>query len=52
MVAWARERASRAPDLLRVGYFGSYAREGWGPGNDLDVALVVTRSARPFMDEG
>lgn len=52
LAAWARERGSRATELLRVGYFGSYARGDWGPGSDLDVVLVVARSDRPFIERG
>src|SRR2546427_9393722 len=42
---WAEE-AARIPELVRVGYFGSYARGDWGVGSDLDVVLVVA-GARP-----
>src|SRR2546426_10283021 len=42
---WAEE-AARIPELVRVGYFGSYARGDWGVGSDLDVVLIVA-GARP-----
>lgn len=35
-------------ELLRAGYFGSYARGDWGVGSDVDLVLVVERSALPF----
>jgi predicted nucleotidyltransferase len=36
------------PELLRVGYFGSYARGDWGVGSDLDLVVLVKASDRPF----
>lgn len=44
----AEETAQRRPALVRVGYFGSYARGDWGVGSDLDVVLVVARDGLPF----
>jgi predicted nucleotidyltransferase len=46
--AWARAEATRRPELLRLGYFGSYARGDWGPGSDLDLVAVVGESDQPF----
>lgn len=34
--------------VIRSGYFGSYARGDWGPGSDLDIVMVVERSDEPF----
>lgn len=45
---WAVQAASAQPEVLRVGYFGSYARGDWGPGSDLDLVIVVERSREPF----
>lgn len=36
------------PELLKVGYFGSYARGDWGVGSDLDVIAIVQASDAPF----
>lgn len=36
------------PALRRVGYFGSYARNDWGVGSDLDVILIVDHTDLPF----
>jgi predicted nucleotidyltransferase len=44
----AAHLAKSRPEVLRVGFFGSYARGDWGPGSDLDVAIVVADSERPF----
>jgi hypothetical protein len=40
--------AQSHPDLLRAGYFGSYARGNWGVGSDLDLVAVVQESGEPF----
>lgn len=50
--AWAAVEAPRHPGLLRLGYFGSYARGDWGPGSDLDLVAVVTASDLPFESRG
>lgn len=44
---WAATIAHREPRLLRVGYFGSYARGNEGVGSDLDVVLVVANDDKP-----
>lgn len=36
--------------VQRVGLFGSYARDDWGVGSDLDVVLLVTETERRFID--
>ncbi len=45
---WAQALAQRHPDMLRVGYIGSYARGDWGVGSDVDVLLIVAQSDLPF----
>jgi predicted nucleotidyltransferase len=39
---WAKRIAESHPGILRVGYFGSYARGDWGVGSDLDVVIVTS----------
>ncbi len=46
---WAVRVASERPDVVRIGYFGSYARGDWGVGSDLDVVIVVEETDRPFV---
>lgn len=48
--AWAVAEAARRPELLRLGYFGSFARREAGVGSDLDLVVVVERSERPFLE--
>ncbi len=45
---WALELGPRSPDVLAIGYFGSYARGDWGVGSDLDLLVVVEQSDAPF----
>jgi len=49
---WARVEAARHGRVLRIGYFGSYARGDWGPGSDLDVVVIVAASDEPFERRG
>ncbi len=49
---WANDAAARHPELLRVGYIGSYARGDWGVGSDLDVLIVIERSDEEFLNRG
>lgn len=44
---WARVLAESRPDVLRVGYFGSYARDDWGVGSDLDIVLILAECDDP-----
>lgn len=45
---WARDAAARRDDVLRIGYFGSYAKGRWGVGSDLDIVVIVEHSDLPF----
>jgi predicted nucleotidyltransferase len=45
---WAEKIAAQHPELVRAGYFGSYARGNWGVGSDLDLVLIVERAEQPF----
>lgn len=46
--AWAEQRLRTRQDVVRLGYFGSYARGDWGVGSDLDLVIVVERADAPF----
>ena len=46
--AWAASEARRHPELLNIGYFGSYARGDAGVGSDLDLIAIVDRAKEPF----
>jgi len=49
---WAERVGPAQKEALRIGYFGSYARGDWGVGSDLDLAVVVASSERPFERRG
>ena len=44
----AADEAACRPELVALGYYGSYARGDWGVGSDLDVIAIVTASQEPF----
>lgn len=48
--ALAARLAAAHPELMRFGYFGSYARGDAGPGSDLDLVAIVRRSDRVFHE--
>jgi predicted nucleotidyltransferase len=45
---WVAEVVGGRRDVVRIGYFGSYARGDWGVGSDLDLLIVVAGSDEPF----
>jgi len=45
---WATRQLAARADIVRLGYFGSYARGDWGVGSDLDVLIVVEQASPPF----
>jgi uncharacterized protein len=45
---WAKKVLQQRPDVVQVGYFGSYARGDWGVGSDLDLIIIVKGSEKPF----
>jgi len=49
---WADETVKKHRDLIRIGYFGSYASGDWGVGSDLDLVLVVESSNFPMERRG
>jgi predicted nucleotidyltransferase len=45
---WAEKVSQDRPEVVRIGYFGSYARGDWGVGSDLDLLIIVSDSDQPF----
>ncbi len=45
---WSQKALLSHYDVMRIGYFGSYARGDWGVGSDLDLIIVVESSDQPF----
>lgn len=46
---WAADVVQQRQDVVRIGYFGSYARGDWGVGSDVDLIIVVASSDQPFL---
>jgi len=46
--SWSAEQAHRQNGIVRLGYFGSYARGDWGVGSDLDLIAIITVTSDPF----
>jgi predicted nucleotidyltransferase len=40
--AWAAQLRQRCPEIIRVGLFGSYPRDTYAPGSDLDAVIEVS----------
>jgi len=49
---WAAATTRKRPDLVALGYFGSWARGDAGFGSDLDLIAIVDRDDRPPMERG
>jgi predicted nucleotidyltransferase len=49
---WAEAAIAAHPELVRLGYFGSYARGDWGVGSDLDLIAVVAEAWETFERRG
>ncbi len=45
---WAEVAVQDRQDVLKIGYFGSYARGNWGVGSDLDLIIILKSSEKPF----
>ena len=45
---WSKQALQKHPGVLRIGYFGSYARGDWGVGSDADLIVIVEASDEPF----
>jgi predicted nucleotidyltransferase len=46
--SWTEEQVKRRPEIVGLGYFGSYARGDWGVGSDLDLIAVVKKASKSF----
>jgi len=49
---WASQACRASGEVLRIGYFGSYATGKWGVGSDLDILILVASSDLPFERRG
>ncbi len=49
---WVNQLIEVRADIMRVGYFGSYATGNWGVGSDLDVIVILEKSEQDFERRG
>ena len=47
---YAKKLKRTNPNIERVGYFGSYANDTYGPASDVDWLIILRRSDRRFLD--
>ena len=47
---WVQKTTQHRQEILRIGYFGSYARGDWGVGSDLDVVIILKHSNKLFIE--
>ena len=47
---WARQAVEHAEGILRIGYFGSYARGDWGYGSDVDLVVILGETDLRFEE--
>jgi hypothetical protein len=45
---WVTDVVRKHAGILRLGYFGSYARGDWSVGSDLDLVMIVESTDQPF----
>jgi predicted nucleotidyltransferase len=45
---WAKKVSRSQPEVLCLGFFGSYARGDWGVGSDLDLLIIVDKTPQSF----
>jgi len=47
---WVEHQIGIHPEVMCVGYFGSYARGDWGVGSDLDLLLIVDQVEQEYLE--
>ncbi|MDD5675704.1 MAG: nucleotidyltransferase domain-containing protein [Chitinivibrionales bacterium] len=45
---WATRLKAQNAEIIKIGFFGSYARDDWGVGSDIDIIMIVSSSNLPF----
>lgn len=45
---WAENEGAEHDNILAIGCFGSYARDDWGVGSDLDLIIILKNSDKTF----
>ena len=47
---YAKSLKRAHPEVERVGYFGSYANDTYGPASDVDLLIILRQSSKRFLD--
>ena len=47
---WAARLKRERPDVEKIGLFGSYATDAYGPRSDADLLIVLRASDKTFRD--
>lgn len=47
---YAKSLKRTRPEVERVGYFGSYANDTYGPASDVDLLIILRQSDKRFLD--
>ncbi len=47
---YARKLKRTSPEVEKVGLFGSYATEAFGPASDVDLLIILRKSSKRFLD--
>ncbi len=47
---YTREVKRSRPEVEKVGLFGSYATEAYGPASDVDLLVILRQSSKRFLD--
>jgi predicted nucleotidyltransferase len=47
---FAAELKSARPEVEKVGLFGSYATDMYGPASDVDLLIILQQSRKRFLD--
>ena len=47
---YAVEIQQRRPEVVKIGLFGSYAADTYGPASDVDLLIILRQSSKRFLD--
>lgn len=47
---YAKSIKCKHPEVERVGFFGSYANDTYGPASDVDLLIILRESSKRFLD--
>jgi len=47
---YTRQLKQTSPEVEKVGLFGSYATDTFGPASDVDLLIILRKSSKRFLD--